>query len=125
MMPDETNAASSNDRKGNTTSYLWHCRLGHIGNGGLSDMGKKNYGTGINIKSVNKWELCDGCAFGKQTRVNFAKYSPNHVKKASEVIHSVCGPIKTLKSKCKRYCVTHIIHKLYFCVAYLVQTSPR
>ncbi|KAG6615844.1 gag-pol polyprotein [Phytophthora cinnamomi] len=33
VMPDEANVASSKDRKGDTTSYLWHLRLGHIGHG--------------------------------------------------------------------------------------------
>uniref|UniRef100_H3H4T3 CCHC-type domain-containing protein n=1 Tax=Phytophthora ramorum TaxID=164328 RepID=H3H4T3_PHYRM len=44
MMPDEANAASSKDRQGDTTSYLWHLRLGHIGHGGLDAIVKKSYG---------------------------------------------------------------------------------
>uniref|UniRef100_H3H7L8 CCHC-type domain-containing protein n=1 Tax=Phytophthora ramorum TaxID=164328 RepID=H3H7L8_PHYRM len=43
MMPDEANAASSKDRQGDTTSYLWHLRLGHIGHGGLDAIVKKSY----------------------------------------------------------------------------------
>ncbi|GMF60950.1 unnamed protein product [Phytophthora lilii] len=71
VVPDEANVASSKDRKGDTTSYLWHLRLGHIGHGGLDAIVKKGYGTGINMTSVKQWELCDGCALGKQTRVSY------------------------------------------------------
>jgi len=96
VMPDGANAASLKDGNGDTTSYLWHLRLGHIGFGGLNDMVKKNYGTGIDIKSVKQWELCDGCALGKQTRMSFAKSSSSRAKKVLEEIHSdVCGPMKT------------------------------
>ena len=53
MVLDEANAARSKDNKGETASYRCHLRLGHIGYGGLSDMVKKNYETGITIKSKN------------------------------------------------------------------------
>ncbi|KAG6615828.1 retrovirus-related pol polyprotein from transposon tnt 1-94 [Phytophthora cinnamomi] len=44
VMPDEANVASSKDRKGDTTSYLWHLRLGHIGHGmAKSTFGGKRY----------------------------------------------------------------------------------
>ncbi|KAG6616755.1 Transposon-encoded protein [Phytophthora cinnamomi] len=71
VMPDEANVASSKDRKGDTTSYLWHLRLGHIGHGGLDAIVKKGYGSGIDMTSVKQWELCDGCSLGKQTRVSY------------------------------------------------------
>ena len=58
ILPHEANAASSKESKGDTTSYLWHLRLGHIGYGGLNDMVKKSYGTGLDIKSVKQWEIC-------------------------------------------------------------------
>ncbi|KAG2854425.1 hypothetical protein PC119_g28480 [Phytophthora cactorum] len=57
MMPDEANAPSSKDRQGDTTSYLWHLRLGHIGHGGLDAIVKKGYGVGINMAPVKQWEL--------------------------------------------------------------------
>ena len=66
IMPDEANVSSSNSFKMYTTSYLWHLRLGHIGDGGLHAIVKKGYGEGINITSVQQWETCEGCALGKQ-----------------------------------------------------------
>uniref|UniRef100_H3H9D6 Reverse transcriptase Ty1/copia-type domain-containing protein n=1 Tax=Phytophthora ramorum TaxID=164328 RepID=H3H9D6_PHYRM len=109
MMPDEANAASSKDRQGDTTSYLWHLRLGHIGHGGLDAIVKKSYGVGIDMTSVKQWELCDGCALGKQTRVSYMKSSPNRAKHVLEVVHSdVCGPMQTPTFGGKRYFVTWV-----------------
>uniref|UniRef100_H3H9M5 GAG-pre-integrase domain-containing protein n=1 Tax=Phytophthora ramorum TaxID=164328 RepID=H3H9M5_PHYRM len=117
MMPDEANAASSKDRRGDTTSYLWHLRLGHIGHGGLDAIVKKSYGVGIDMTSVKQWELCDGCALGKQTRVSYMKSSPNRAKHVLEVVHSdVCGPMQTPTFGGKRYFVTFIDDKSHFCV---------
>ncbi|KAG3009095.1 hypothetical protein PC121_g25350 [Phytophthora cactorum] len=125
MMPDEANVASSKDRKGDTTSYLWHLRLGHIGHGGLDAIVKKGYGTGINMTSVKQWELCDGCALGKQTRVSYMKSSPNRAKQVLEVIHSdVCGPMQTSTFSGKRYFVTFTDDKSHFCVVYLLRNKP-
>ena len=44
---DEANVTSSMRCHGDTTSYLWHLRLGHIGHGGLDAIVKKNFGIGI------------------------------------------------------------------------------
>uniref|UniRef100_H3H8N2 Integrase catalytic domain-containing protein n=1 Tax=Phytophthora ramorum TaxID=164328 RepID=H3H8N2_PHYRM len=126
MMPDEANAASSKDRQGDTTSYLWHLRLGHIGHGGLDAIVKKSYGVGINMTSVKQWELCDGCALGKQTRVSYMKSSPNRAKHVLEVVHSdVCGPMQTPTFGGKRYFVTFIDDKSHFCVVYLLRNKSE
>uniref|UniRef100_H3H9I1 Integrase catalytic domain-containing protein n=1 Tax=Phytophthora ramorum TaxID=164328 RepID=H3H9I1_PHYRM len=126
MMPDEANAAGSKDRQGDTTSYLWHLRLGHIGHGGLDAIVKKSYGVGIDMTSVKQWELCDGCALGKQTRVSYMKSSPNRAKHVLEVVHSdVCGPMQTPTFGGKRYFVTFIDDKSHFCVVYLLRNKSE
>ncbi|GMF60305.1 unnamed protein product [Phytophthora fragariaefolia] len=104
VMPDEANVASPKERKGDTTSYLWHLRLGHIGHGGLDTIVKKGYGVGLKMTAVKQWEMCDGCALGKQTRVSYMPKSPNRAKKLLEVIHSdVCGPMETPTFSGKRW----------------------
>ncbi|KAG6578193.1 Gag-Pol polyprotein [Phytophthora cinnamomi] len=126
VMPDEANVASSKDRKGDTTSYLWHLRLGHIGHGGLDAIVKKGYGSGIDMTSVKQWELCDGCSLGKQTRVSYMKSSPNRAKQVLEVVHSdVCGPMQTSTFGGKRYFVTFIDDKSHFCVVYLMRNKSE
>ena len=76
-------------------AYLWHLRLGHIGHGGLDTIVKKKLSIGIDIKSVNKWELCDGCAIGKQTRVSFQNLIKHISSGLFDIVHSdVCGPMQ-------------------------------
>ena len=41
IIHEEANVSSSKPRNGNTTSYLWHLRLGHIGHSGLEDIVKE------------------------------------------------------------------------------------
>ena len=87
-------------------------------------MVKKKYGTGINIKSMNEWEIRDGCALGKQTRFDCAKSSPIRVKKVLEMIHSdVCGPMKT--SNCKHYFFALIDDRSHFWVVHLMQNKSE
>ena len=126
LLPDEVHMASSNGCKGDTTSYLWHLRLGHIGFDGLDTIIKKNIGFGIDLTSVNHWELCDGCSLGKQTRAHFMKSSPSSTKDVLEEIHSdVCGPMETPTFGGKRYFVTFIDDKSHFCVVYLLRNKSE
>uniref|UniRef100_A0AAV1T8D3 Uncharacterized protein n=1 Tax=Peronospora matthiolae TaxID=2874970 RepID=A0AAV1T8D3_9STRA len=126
VLPDEVNVASPINFKGDNTSYLWHLRLGHIGHGGLDAIVKKDYGSGIGMKSVQKWEFCKGCALGKQTRVSYMPKSPDRARMLLEVIHSdVCGPMKTPTFSGKRYFVTFIDEYSHYCVVYLLQNKSE
>ena len=67
-------------------SNLYQLRLGHIGHSGLDTI--------VDIASVNKWELCRGCALGKQTRVSMTV--PERAKNVLDVVHSdECGHMQT------------------------------
>ena len=50
---------------GDTKSYLWHHRFGHIGYGGPDAIAKKGHGAGISIASEYQREVCDRCLLGK------------------------------------------------------------
>ncbi|KAF1334706.1 Integrase catalytic core protein, partial [Globisporangium splendens] len=107
-------------------SYLWHLRLGHIGHGGLDAIVKQKLGVGIDITSVSKWELCGGCALGKQTRVSFQSTAPERAKNVLDVVHSdVCGPMQTATFSDKRYFVTFIDDKSRFCVVFLLRSKSE
>ena len=96
-------------------SYLWHLRLGHIVHDGLSAIMKQKLGIGIDIASVSKWELCNGCALGKQTRVNLQKTACHPAKNLLDIVHSdVGGPMQTVNFSVKRYIVTFIDDKSRF-----------
>ncbi|KAF1332521.1 reverse transcriptase, partial [Globisporangium splendens] len=107
-------------------SYLWHLRLGHIGHIGLDAIVKQKLGVGIDIASVSKWELCSGCALGKQTRVNFQSTAPERAKNMLDVVHSdVCGPMQTATFSDKRYFVMFIDDKSRFCVVFLLRSKSE
>ncbi|CAI5708125.1 unnamed protein product [Peronospora destructor] len=96
-------------------SYLWHLGLGHIGHGGLDAIVKQRLGVGIDIASVNKWELCSRCALEKQTRVGFQSISHHPAKNLLDFVHfDVCGPMQTSTFSDKRYFVTFIDDKSRF-----------
>ena len=123
---DEANVSSSSGCHGDTTSYLWHLRLGHIGHSGLDTIVKTNYGVGIELASVKQRELCDGCALGKRTRVNFMPKSPHNAKKMLEVIHSdVCGPMQSATFSGKRYFVTFTDKYSHYTTVFLLRNKSE
>ena len=71
-------------------SYLWHLRLGHIGHSGLDAIVKQNLGVGIDIASVNKWELCSGCALGNQPRVSIQSTMPERTRTCTAMFAVQC-----------------------------------
>ena len=106
--------------------YLWHLRLSHIGHDGLDAIVKKKLGFGIDITLVNKWELCNGCELGKQTRSKFQMNAPERAKTMLEVVHSdVCGPMQTATFSNKRYFATFIDDKSRFCVVFLLRSKSE
>jgi transposase InsO family protein len=87
---------------------------------------KQKLGDGIDIGSVSKWELCNGCALGKQTRVSFQSTAPERAKDVLDIVHSdVCGPMKTATFSDKRYFVTFIDDKSRFCVVFLLRSKSE
>ena len=123
---EQAKTAKSSGCQGDTKSYLWHIRLGHIGHGGLGCIATKNIETDIDISSVKKWDVCDGCALGKQTRVRFQSNTTARTSKLLEVIHSgICGPMSMATFSGKRYFVTFIDDKSRYCVVYLLKSKSE
>uniref|UniRef100_A0AAV1TC70 Integrase catalytic domain-containing protein n=1 Tax=Peronospora matthiolae TaxID=2874970 RepID=A0AAV1TC70_9STRA len=87
---------------------------------------EKTLVVGIDIMSVNKWELCNGCAPGKQTRSKFQLNTAERAKAVLEFVHSdVCGPMQTATFSNKRYFVTFIDDKSRFSVVFLLRSKSE
>ncbi|CAA0831359.1 Uncharacterized mitochondrial protein AtMg00300 [Striga hermonthica] len=74
------------------TVELWHNRLSHMSEKGLTVLSKKNLVPGVKTDLLKK---CAHCLAGKQTRVAFKRVP--HPRKTSilDMVHSdVCGPMK-------------------------------
>jgi hypothetical protein len=71
-------------------TYIWHCRLGHIG---IKCM-KKLHSDGL-LESIDyeSFETCEPCLMGKMTRTSFSG-SMEWAADLLEIIHTdVCGPM--------------------------------
>ncbi|KAL4559836.1 hypothetical protein LXL04_031982 [Taraxacum kok-saghyz] len=85
---DSVNASMHSDM-----TELWHKRLGHMSEKGMSLLLKKNVLTGVHGVTLKR---CSHCLDGKQTRVSFKSSTPSRKESILDLIHSdVCGPMKT------------------------------
>ena len=90
----------------NIEASLWHRRLSHINEKGLSCLAKKDMLPGL--KNIDL-EKCSHCMIGKQTRVSFKKHPPSRKSDFLELVHSdVCGPLKVKSFGGALYFVTFI-----------------
>ena len=84
-------------------TYMWHCRLGHIG---VKRM-KKLHSDGL-LESLDyeSFETCEPCLMGKMTRTPFSG-TMERATDLLEIIHTdVCGPMSVSARGGYRYFVT-------------------
>ncbi|KAD5318290.1 hypothetical protein E3N88_18236 [Mikania micrantha] len=85
---------------------LWHKRLGHMSEKGMSLLLKRNALSGVRDVHLKK---CSHCLEGKQNRVTFKSHSPSRKERILDLVHSdVCGPMKTRSLGGCSYFVTFI-----------------
>lgn len=107
-------------------SYLWHLRLGHIGFSGLEAIVKKDLADGLDIGSVQEWEVCEGCALGKLTRVKFQSGTTKRSANLLDVVYSdVAGPMKTPTFGGMKYFATFTDDKSRLCKLYLMRSKDE
>src|SRR5664279_884136 len=72
------------------TTYLWHCRLGHIGHKRM----KKLHSAGIlNSFDFESFDTCEACLMGKLVKTPF-KGIVERASNLLEIIHTdICGPM--------------------------------
>lgn len=80
--------------KGTKISDLWHQRYGHLNESSLKLLGHKEMVYGI--PAIDEVEFCEGCVYGKQSRISFPKNQSRKTENILEVVHTdLCGPMKT------------------------------
>lgn len=85
---------------------LWHKRLGHMSEKGMSLLYKKNVLSGVRDIHLKK---CFHCLAGKQNKVSFKSHPPSRKESILDLVHSdVCGPMKTKTLGGCSYFVTFI-----------------
>nr|GFC14113.1 retrotransposon protein, putative, Ty1-copia subclass [Tanacetum cinerariifolium] len=85
------------------SSYLWHCRLAHIGKTRMQKLQCEGLLESINDESFDK---CESCISGKMTKKPFT----NNIERATDLlglIHTdVCGPLRHVSGKGAGYFLT-------------------
>ncbi|GJW74762.1 putative RNA-directed DNA polymerase [Tanacetum coccineum] len=85
---------------------LWHKRLGHMSEKGMSILSKKNVLSGVHDINLKK---CSHCLARKQTRRAFKSHPSFRTENILDLVHSdVCGPMKTKTLGGCSYFVTFI-----------------
>ncbi|GJW65960.1 retrotransposon protein, putative, ty1-copia subclass [Tanacetum coccineum] len=85
------------------SSYLWHCRLGHISKKRIEKLQHEGLLNSTNIQSLGK---CVFCMSGKMAR-NPYSHQVERAKDLLGLIHTdVCGPFKIMSRKGASYFVT-------------------
>ncbi|MCO6516902.1 MAG: hypothetical protein J6586_10510, partial [Snodgrassella sp.] len=90
-------------KKGLDSSYLWHCRLAHIGKDRMKKLQHDGLLNKINDESFDK---CESCIAGKMTKKPFK----NRIERANDLlglIHTdVCGPLRHVSRRGASYFLT-------------------
>jgi len=99
-------AVSISDKSDSNMTKLWHMRLGHMSEKGLSILSKRGL---LCSQSIENIEFCEHYVFGKQKRFSF-KFSAIHRTKGTlDYIHSdLWDPSCTLSKGGARYMLTFI-----------------
>ena len=86
----QMDVALKKSKQGVNEAYLWHCRLGHAGDGRLQKLHKDAYLGAFNYES---FATCESCIMGKLPKSPFLGIG-ERAKGVLELIHSdVCGPM--------------------------------
>nr|KYP64080.1 Retrovirus-related Pol polyprotein from transposon TNT 1-94 [Cajanus cajan] len=117
LMKDELAAVHEED----TTTMLWHKRLGHFHHGPLIFMKKHNLAHGL-PELEKEPPTCSACRYGKLTRLSFPK---NKVWKATQklqLIHTdVGGPMSTPSLNGSKYYIAFIDDYTRMCWIYFMK----
>ena len=87
------------------SSYLWHCRLGHINKTRMTKLHKQG---SLGSFDYELFETCESCLLGKMTKSPFSGKG-EHAKELLELIHSdLYGTMTTLARESFSYFIIFI-----------------
>ena len=86
-----------------SATYLWHCRLGHIG---VKRTKKLHADVILESLDYESLDACEPCLMGKMTKTPFSR-TMERATNLLEIIHTdVCGPMSVEASSGYRYFLT-------------------
>ena len=98
-------AVSVSDDPDSDVTRLWHMRLGHMSEKGMSILSKQGL---LCNQKIGKLDFCEHCVFGKQCRVQFST-GVHRTKSSVDYIHSdLWGPSSVPSKGGAQYLLTFI-----------------
>src|SRR4051794_6523283 len=89
----------------NDSTYMWHCRLGHIGMKHMKKLHSDGLLESLDFESLDR---CEACLMGKMTKNPFTGVM-ERATKLLEIIHTdVCGPMSVASHGGYHYVLTFI-----------------
>ena len=85
-------------------TYLWHCRLGHIGEKRINKLHKEGYRDNYDYES---YETCESCLKGKMTKSPFIGSGERAYELLGLIHTDVCGPMKIQAKGGYSYFITY------------------
>ena len=86
-----------------SATYLWHCRLGHIGVKRMKKLHADGFLESLDFESL---DTCEPCLMGKMTK-NLFSGTMERESDLVEIIHTdVCGPMSVVACGGYRYILT-------------------
>ena len=86
----QVDVALKNSKQSVNESYLWHCRLGHVGHGRLQKLHRDAY---LGAFDYESFATCESCIMGKLPKSPFSGHG-KCAKSILELMHyDVCGPM--------------------------------
>ena len=99
----QMDVALKKSKHGVNEAYLWHCRLGHVGDGRLQKLHKDAY---LGAFDYESFVTCESCIMGKLPKSPFSGIG-EQAKGILELIHSdVCGPMPVQARSVSFYFIT-------------------
>ena len=88
-----------------SATYLWHCRVGHIGVKRMKKLHKDGFLESLDDES---FDACEPCLMGKMTTTTFSR-TEEQASDLLEIIHTdVCAPMSIKARGGYRYFLTFI-----------------
>jgi hypothetical protein len=84
-------------------TYMWHCRLGHIGKNRIERLHKDGLLDSFDYESI---ETCESCLIGKMTKAPFVGQSERATELLGLVHTYVCGPMNSTARGGFQYFIT-------------------
>ena len=84
---------------------LWHLRLGHMSEKGMTILSKKGC---LGSAGTGKLDFCDHCIFGKQNMVSFSKVKYRTQWILNYIHSNLWGPLRVPSIRGKHYMLTFV-----------------